>query len=147
MLCALIRNGVVVGIVDLSDEDFATGIASHYEQVIEITNLVPQPQIGWSFNGQTIIGSSVSRKITRLAMRQRFTFSELIALSNAAAAIPAVKVLMDNLSTATYIDLARSDTAGGVGLLVSLNLITAERANTILNTVANESEIFRGETQ
>jgi hypothetical protein len=55
-----------------------------------------------------------------------------------------VKVLMDKLSSATYIDLARVDTQRGIGLLALAGIITSARANEILKTKPSNIEIYRG---
>lgn len=146
MLYALIRENIVTGIADLSESDIQ--ILSHnYPTIMDITNLTPQPQIGWVFDGVDIVGASPSMKITKLGMRQRFTFSELILLTKASNPTdssfnPAVQVLMENLQIATFVDLLRPDTKGGINLLVSLGLISSARASTILNTPPRSDEVY-----
>lgn len=78
-------------------------------------------------------------------MRQRFTFTELCALESAAQTIVQVKVLIGNLNVASFVDLTRSDTISGLGLLVSLGLLTSQRMSEILNTPPTEYEIYKGE--
>lgn len=143
MLCALIQNSLVIGIADLNDDQIQH-IATKIEQVIDVSNMTPTPQIGWSFDGQTISGAKTSKKITKLAMRQRFSVTEMINMKAAAATVPIVQYLLDNLTVATYIDLSRTDTINGVYLLASspLNLITMARANEILNTPARIDEEY-----
>jgi hypothetical protein len=145
MLCALIQNNLVCGVVDFTDEQINI-FSSQFEQIVDISNLVPQPQIGWAFDGSNISGTAVSLKITRLAMRQRFTTGELLAIMTYVNANPAsvVAILMQNLQVATYIDLSRSDTQAGIEYLASLALVTSQRAGVILNTIPNASEIYEG---
>lgn len=143
MLCALIRNSLVVGVVSLEEQDIHN-IAPFFEAVIDVTDLSPQPQIGWAFDGQSIAGTSVSVKITKLAMRQRFTIPELISILSYINSNPAslVAVLMQNLSVATFVDLARADTRDGIMYLVSIGMLTPERASIILNTVPTQYELY-----
>lgn len=142
MLCALIQDNLVIGIVDMND-GLIQSIDSMFQQIIDVSSMVPQPQIGWSFDGTNILGSTVSVKITKLAMRQRFTFTELCALTSASETSLPVKVLLDNLSVATYIDLSRTDTRGGINLIASAGLITQLRADAILNTMPRVEEVYR----
>lgn len=142
-LYALIGGeNTVKGIVDIENEQQLQRLTSVYAQAIDITHIQPTPQIGWSFDGQSIVGTSPSKRITRLAMRQRFTFSELLALTTAAAASMPVKVLMDNLSVATFVDLSRPDTVGGINLLVGAGLLTSQRASEILNNPVSPAEAY-----
>lgn len=146
MKLALIKNNVVKNIVDATEEEFS-GYASVYELIIDVTNTVPQPQVGWFLDGNKLVsnGSNGPIRITKLAMRQRFTFTELCALESAAQTIVQVKVLIGNLNVASFVDLTRSDTISGLGLLVSLGLLTSQRMSEILNTPPTEYEIYKGE--
>lgn len=85
-----------------------------------------------------------SRRITKLAFRNRFTVAEKITLElasiddiNAPAQTrqlsAALRVYMKDLETASFVDLERSDTQAGVLQLATVGLLTAERANSILN--------------
>lgn len=139
-------ESVVVGIVEnVSDAQFEA-LASVYGQLIEITDVQPQPQLGWSFDGQSIVGTSPSKKITKLAMRQRFTVQEMIGIMTASADPNKiiVRYLMDNLATATFVDLSRPDTQAGLQVLVDYGLITADRKNVILTTPPSGLEIYQG---
>ena len=146
MKLALIKNNVVKNIVDATEEEFS-GYASVYELIIDVTNTVPQPQVGWFLDGNKLVsnGSNGPIRITKLAMRQRFTFTDLCALESAAQTIVQVKVLIGNLNVASFVDLTRSDTISGLGLLVSLGLLTSQRMSEILNTPPTEYEIYKGE--
>ena len=83
-------------------------------------------------------------RITRLAFRNRFTFSEKLAIETAAESDAAVRVLLKDQEAATFIDLARLDTQQGVQLLVSKGLITAQRAAEILSLTIHSEEAFNG---
>jgi len=142
ILCAIIGNdNKVKGIIQTEDSNEIQSLAGIYGQVIDISNLVPTPVIGWEWDGNQIVGTSESAKITKLAMRQRFTFDELIAITTAMATLIPLQVLLFNLQVATYIDLKLPDTAGGMALLVAYGLITQDRMNIILNTPPTITEI------
>lgn len=153
MLLALISNNIVSSIATALTDDDVQSLAAQYQNVIDITSANPQPQVGWVLNGNTLVDPNASaiptRKITKLGLRQRFTFPELCAITaasqstNTAISIP-VQVLLSNLSVATYVDLNRPDTIGGMGLLVSVGVITSARANTILTAPISSVEIYRG---
>lgn len=147
MLCALLKNGIVVEIADITEESNIN--YSLYSNVIEIENLNPQPKIGWSFDGRELIPphgevTQTSMTITKLAYRQRFTTQELVAIYVAKESNPVLNVLLDNLSTATFIDLSRSDTYSGTMYLVQQNLLTLARAQEILTKLPTKEEIYKG---
>lgn len=154
MIYALIQNNIIEKIeVDLTDEEVQERF-THYQQVIDITNEITVPGVGWIFNGHSFEApkgsdGKVITTITRLAFMNRLTDAENIAIlvymDNASAPYRyPVKMLMNKLNAATFIDLKRSDTISGVGLLVAAGIITSDRANTILNTVPNIIEIYKG---
>jgi hypothetical protein len=86
----------------------------------------------------------MNSRITRLAFRNRFTFAEKVAIETAAESDATVRVLLKDQEAATFIDLARIDTQQGVQLLVSKNLITAQRASEILSLTIQAEEAFNG---
>lgn len=145
MICALIQNNLVVGVGDFTNDQIQL-FGPYFEQIVDCTNLIPQPGIGWAFDGQNITGTNVSRKITRLAMNQRFTVGEMLGLLTYVNTNPIsiVALLLQRLQIATYVDLSRSDTQAGIGVLVSYGLLTSDRANTILTTVPTPNEIYQG---
>ena len=153
MLLALIANNVVSSLATAQTDDDVHALANQYQNVIDITSSNPQPQVGWILSGNALVDPSASavptRKITKLGLRQRFTFTELCSITaasqstNTSVSIP-VQVLLNNLAVATYIDLNRSDTIGGMGLLVSVGVITSDRANAILSAPMSSAEIYRG---
>jgi hypothetical protein len=150
MLCALVKNNLVSEILEVSSDEQFQSIARQYSNVIDITNANPRPAIGWVFNGNALIpgeGQSAvpTRKITKLALRNRFTFTELCALTAAAKTIVQVEALMDNLAVSTFIDLNRPDVIGGIEMLVAFGLITPERATQILNGPVTAIEEYKGE--
>lgn len=83
--------------------------------------------------------------ITVLAFRNRFTKAEKVALELASIDDPAatlaqrqmaaaIRVDLQDLSTATFVDLSRADTRAGVQMLETYGLIGAGRASIILDT-------------
>ena len=95
-----------------------------------------------------------SRRITRLAFRNRFTTAEKVALEiaaldNPAAPMPAraqaaaLRANQADLSAATYVDLDRPDTRAGVQILEAAGLLAAGRALVILDaSVTNQERPF-----
>ena len=147
MLCVLVSNGIVVEVKEMTNEEIQE-VSNLYENIVDITNNNPCPQKGWSFSGITFsapngVISSPSMKITKLALRQRLTIQELMALQVAAQTSVFLQVLKDNLAVSTFIDLSRADTIAGVNVLVSMGILTAERANTILTTLPSGIEIYK----
>lgn len=149
MIVALVRDSSVVQVATVDTDDEYNSFALQYDAVIDITNMPVQPVVGWSFDGVKLTGPPVSMKITKLALRQRLTFSELVTLTRAgtfgdAIYNPYVAALMGNLQVTTYVDLLRPDTIAAVGLIVSLGLVTSDRANTILTTPPGPLEVYKG---
>ena len=79
------------------------------------------------------------RKMTRLEFRRRFTPNERVAMDAAPEnpALPAevramARTMLTDLSLAEEIDIDDPDTRAGIGLMVSLGILTTERAAAIL---------------
>lgn len=83
-------------------------------------------------------------KLSKLGFRNRFTFQEKVTIEEAAASDAQVRVLLKDQDSATYIDISRQDTIAGVNMLVSKQLLTAERAELILSTAILPTEIYNG---
>ena len=153
MIVAVINNGVVAQIVTIPDGD-QTGmynqLAQSCQAAIDITNMSPQPSVGWTFDGANLNsnGSTSTWKITKLAFNSRFQVSELMAILAAAAGTSPqaleLQIVIKRQGLATYIDLSRSDTQAGVEILVSFGLITQARATQILTTPPTSQEIYQG---
>ena len=146
MTLAIVNEWVVTAIVTI-DESQYPDYAAHAQAAIDITPTLPKPQIGWIFTGCALVppaGYQNSMKITKLAFRSRFTFAELVAIQTAQQTNIPLQVLNDNLAVATYIDLTRQDTVGGVNMLVAFGLLTPARAQQILTTAATDTEIYQG---
>jgi hypothetical protein len=83
----------------------------------------------------------VGTKITRLAMRNRFTFAEKVAIETAAQSSASIKVYLDDLAASTFVDLSRPDTQAGVQLLESEGIIATGRASEILTNPVTADEV------
>lgn len=142
MVVAIVDNNVIIEIKTITEDQYSS---ISCQLLVDITNEYPTPLVGWVFDGSKLIGPSISTKITRLAMRQRFTITELIGIYTAAKTNSFFQVLLDNLSTATFIDLKREDTVAAVNVLVSSGILTSDRALTILNTIPTDIEIYKGQ--
>lgn len=151
MLCALIQNNLVVGSPREMTEDEIVSLMPHYQQIIDVTNFNPPPSDGWIFNGRSFdpppgVDGSPRMIITRLAFRSRFSMQEKAALYTAAASAQGlpIKIYLDDLAAATFINLSRQDTINGIQSLVSIGILTQARANEILRTPPSQEELYRG---
>jgi hypothetical protein len=95
-------------------------------------------------NGLTYVGDAPSpypeTAMTRGGFRNRFTFSEKVAIKAAEASDPMLQVLADDQAQATFIDLADPDTAAGLDLLIYKGLLAPERKAQILALPVTEFE-------
>jgi hypothetical protein len=144
MVCALVQDYAVVAIQTIDPSQYAS-LSSQYQAVIDITDMLPQPQVGWTFNGSSLVSNGVNpTTITKLAMRERFTLAEMAAILAASVSNFTLQAILQNQQIATFIDLARPDTIAGINYLVSLGLITPARATQILTTPPSATEIYQG---
>ena len=141
MIYAIVNNNIVESILETDDVE---SYLKTNQLIIDITDIYPQPNVGWVLNGNKLEGEDpvLTWKITRLAMRQRFTTDELISLYAAANTIVILKILLDNLSVSTYVDLSSLQTQYGISLLVSYSILTQERATQILTTAPTKAELY-----
>lgn len=149
MLCALILSGQVSDVRELTEEQYQANI-QYYEAIIDITDLNPQPVIGWVLVGNTLQppeGQSATpvKKITKLALRNRFTLNEKVTLETAAESSALLRSWISDFNVSTYVDLNRPDTQAGIQYLETAGLISAGRANEILNTPITEIEKYKGQ--
>lgn len=148
---ALIANGIVDNVI--------LGHPENYWEAIDITVMDPRPGIGWAYDGDQFTAPEIvpvppPSRITRLAFRNRFTTTELVALDLAsiddpAAAAPqrqlaaSLRVMQANLQAATFIDLQRPDTRAGVQQLEAAGLLAAGRALDILDAPMQPVEAWQ----
>ena len=94
------------------------------------------------------VASPEPRRITRLAFLSRFTDAEAIGIDLASQGVTtqaaAMRRYMQKVNAATFIDLARDDTRGGVLVLESMGLLQPGRALQILDAPVTEQEAFNG---
>lgn len=88
--------------------------------------------------------TSTKLVLTRLAFRNRFTTNEKIALYTAAESNVQLKVYLDDVNAATYIDLTLPETIAGVQLLEAAGIIGSGRANEILTSPISDTEQYKG---
>ena len=84
------------------------------------------------------------RVLTRLAFRNRFTPAEKVALYTAAASNVQIKIYLDDLAAATFIDVERPETIAGVQALETAGVIGAGRAAEILGAPITDEEVWVG---
>lgn len=99
-----------------------------------------------NFDGQSYIGKPWSRPtgaftaVTRLAFRNRLTFSERVAIETAAETDVAVRVLMQDIDSAAFVTLTDPAVIDGLGLLVSKQLLTQARADEVQSLPITDNE-------
>lgn len=144
MILALIRNGVVAQVVTANSDEEVNAYSVSADAAIDITNMNPQPVVGWLFDGVRLTGPAVSMKITKLAMLQRFTVPERLGILTYVNANPASvpALLVQNIMVATFVDLLRPDTIAGINYLVSFGLLTSDRPAVILTTPPTQLENY-----
>lgn len=103
---------------------------------------------GWIYsNGQLVqpAPALATRHVTRLAFRNRFTQAEKVTIEMASRAATAdgagIKVYLDDVAAATYIDLDRADTRAGVQALETAGILAQGRALEILDDEIQAHEI------
>lgn len=102
----------------IADEEFVNRVYPDKYRVIE----------------EPIIDTPQKITLTKLQFNNLFTFDELVAIEIAAETNPGIRVFKTQLTLADYVDLTNPNTISGVNYLVSQNVITQERADTILST-------------
>lgn len=110
--------------------------------------------IGWTWTGTELIPPvqeeippvepPPTTIITRLAFRNRFTQAEKVALYTAAETNIQLRVYLDDVNAATFIDLSRPDTSIGVQQLEGAGLLAPGRANEILTNPVQDIERYSG---
>lgn len=150
MKVALILDNVVVEIKDIDPSAYSMTVMK-YQAGIDITEMNPQPQEGWIFDGSQLVqpaGELISKKISKLALRNRFTMTEKVTLEAAAAQDNTngytLRAWISDFNVSQYVDLARPDTIAGVQFLEASGLIGPGRANQILNNPISDVERWRG---
>lgn len=147
MKFAIIVDSKVKEIIELQTELEVQEKAKTCEAIVDVSSLDPLPPIGSEYDGAKIISSlTPSKKITRLAFRNRFTQVERATMYGVAAQNNALgfafRDYLDSVTTATFIDLSRPDTIASVNALVP-GIISSARALEILNNPIQDHEKFK----
>lgn len=79
-------------------------------------------------------------KLTRLEFRDRFTTDEKRAIYNAASSSVDLKIYLDELSMAEFVDTESPNTISGVQALEVYGIIAAGRAAQILGDAPSQSQ-------
>lgn len=142
---AIINDNIVGTVIDA---DKNTTILSN---MIRIDNLDPQPGIGWSYENGVFTAAPPplppppppppppQTVFTKYQFRSRFTLAELVATDNFATSSTLTDVQKATLNTITKnfdaadsIDITNSATIQGVEYLVTVGILTQDRATEIL---------------
>lgn len=120
-------DGVVVAPAQSADEPNYVAYAAWVAQGNAPTTVASEPE------------PPPVRILTRLGFRRRFTMAERIAFDNApdnqllpAEARAAVRTMQNDLALAEEINLDDPDVVAGVGMLVQIGIISAQRAAEVL---------------
>lgn len=116
-------NGNVVNTI-IADEWF---VEENYSGHYKLVGPEPPPPPTWV--------------ITKVALRFRFTDAEYTAILAAAKTDVEVQMWYDTFNMVSSFDLQNQRTIDGINNLVSKNLLTQARADTILKTPAQPQEI------
>jgi len=73
--------------------------------------------------------------LSRYEFRSLFTFPEMVAITTAAKTDVAIEVFMESMRVAEEINLDYPDVTNGLDYLISLDLISAEKKQQILEGV------------
>lgn len=144
MLVAFVKNDLIETIKSVTDEEYSA-IAPAYQVAIDISEMTPIPEVGWKFNGvafENLSGIQVdrSKRITKLALRNRLTMAEKVLLEQVMSTNPTLKAWYRDYEASAFIDLARIETIQGLQYLEAAGLLSAGRANQILNNPITAEE-------
>lgn len=107
---ALVRNGYVLEIKDLTEEEYRI-LIKIYDNIIDITNEDPVPQVGWILSGNKLIELPLKDKLARQQLEQREFGTQL------------VMKLIDMVGTKNLELSASGSTVNVSSILTSLNSI------------------------
>jgi hypothetical protein len=129
---AIVKGDLVDGIA-LADAPMSTD-----GTWVDLDGIEPQPGPGWTYSDGAFsppppVVDSRPPIITKLAFRFRLTDQEYIG-------ILAVQAWLETFNMVTQINLADARTVAGVQQLAALDLLTDERAATILTAPVVEEE-------
>ena len=129
---ALIKNGVVDTVVTQTAQPQVFGTW------VECPDYVGP---GWLYNGSTFSSPpAVEPIITKLAFRYRLTDAEYVGILSAAKTDVEVAAWVETFNMVTQINLDDPRTKSGLDMMVSKNLLTAERETEILTAPVQPDE-------
>ena len=129
---ALIKNGVVDTVVTQTAQPQVFGTW------VECPDYVGP---GWLYNGSTFSSPpAVEPTITKLAFRYRLTDAEYVGILSAAKTDVEVAAWVETFNMVTQINLDDPRTKSGLDMMVSKNLLTAERETEILTAPVQPNE-------
>jgi hypothetical protein len=136
---AIVKGDLVDGIA-LADAPMSTD-----GTWVDLDGIEPQPGPGWTYSDGAFsppppVVDSRPPIITKLAFRFRLTDQEYIGILAAAKTEIAVQAWLETFNMVTQINLADARTVAGVQQLAALDLLTDERAATILTAPVVEEE-------
>jgi hypothetical protein len=102
-------------------------------------------QIGWTYNGSTFSPPAPAPDtrppiITRLAFRYRMTDEEYVGILNAAKTDVSVAAWVETFNIVSQVNLNDPRTKSGLDMMVSKNLLTADRETAILTASVTPDE-------
>ena len=115
-------------IYEAEEEHIPFDSATHREHIEWIFDSELQKAIG----KKTILKKDTATKLTKLQFRKLFTIAEKSILYTKAEADPILKMFLDDVQAAEFIDLTDSTTVEGVQYLVQAEVITQERYDEIM---------------
>ncbi|MDO4709047.1 MAG: hypothetical protein Q4B94_04390 [Pseudomonadota bacterium] len=160
---ALIGDGLVTNVITVEDT---------WPEGVDITDLDPQPGIGWSYDGAVFTPPPPEVPelpepqppahnnpdgdgpfLSNYAFDMRFTLPERIAVKQKAMVTPgmtpeqvatalAVQVNVERAAKATFVNPQRPETRAGVMQFVALGVLTQERALEILDAPIEPHEVY-----
>ena len=125
-----IADGLIVGIQQSSSPVIATNLVAIAEYDSSIVGRTWVDGAPGDFPPEPVV--PVNTRLTRLEFRNRLTSTEKEAIYTAAETSVAIRIWLDDLAAAEYIDLADAATIAAVNGLESLTLIGVGRADEIL---------------
>jgi hypothetical protein len=158
MIVAIVDNNTVTNVISITDPSVDGGAAYQvaaqgHQLAIDITDLTPQPVVGWILQGSQLVnatGQPTSWLITKLAFMERFSAINVLGqiyqfANNGTLTGYEVQAYLNMVNAATYIDLSRSDTIADVNILVELGLVTSAQATQVLTTPPTALELYQGD--
>lgn len=132
---AIVKDGVVVNIAVSEEALEPNWIQSDIAQ------------IGWTYDGVNFHApipptpeENPIKIITKLAFRYRMTDAEYVGILSAAKTDVEVAAWIETFNMVNSINLADSRTKSGLDMMVSKNLLTAQREDEILNAPIQPDE-------